>query len=321
MGSVTEEQVMVTVQCLAYNHEKYIRQTLDGFVMQKTDFRFEVIVHDDASADGTPDIIREYAEKYDFIIPIYQSENQYQNHTSIIKEYIFPLTRGKYYTFCEGDDYWTDEDKLQIMVDHMEQDLGCSSICHSYNLINESDTEIIRTVRTLNCDGIISPDLAIAYTDPPQLASQMFRTKDIMSMPDCFRGYGVGDYPYLLYSITIGHIYYLDRVMTNKRDASKGSWTERVYNDPEKQLVHWDKMKQFLKVFDEYTGGKYSEAVSRRMSFIQFKEHLLKKEYSKAVLHPFFKKVNYKRKAQILVGVVFPSIAVKLEKMYLQRAR
>ena len=73
--------ILVSIQCLTYNHKKYIRQCLDGFVMQKTTFCFEAIVHDDASTDGTAEIVREYAEKYpDIIKPIYEEENQYSKH-------------------------------------------------------------------------------------------------------------------------------------------------------------------------------------------------------------------------------------------------
>ncbi len=76
-----DNQIVVSIRCLTYNHAPYIRQCLDGFVMQKTNFRFEAIVHDDASTDGTQDIIREYEKKYpDIIKPIYEKENQYSKH-------------------------------------------------------------------------------------------------------------------------------------------------------------------------------------------------------------------------------------------------
>lgn len=90
------DEIMVSVICTAYNHEKYIRQCLDGFVMQKTNFKYEVIVHDDASTDNTAEIIREYEKKYPEIIkPIYQKENQYSKGVSIGK-IIYPLCQGKY---------------------------------------------------------------------------------------------------------------------------------------------------------------------------------------------------------------------------------
>ena len=85
---------MVTIRCITYNHEPYIRQCLEGFVMQKTNFRFEAIVHDDASTDGTAAIIREYAEKYpDIIKPIYETENQYSKHDGSLR----PLRRPVVY--------------------------------------------------------------------------------------------------------------------------------------------------------------------------------------------------------------------------------
>lgn len=115
-----QQDIIVSVLCTAYNHESYIRQCLDGFVMQKTNFKFEAIVHDDASTDNTASVIREYAEKYpDIIVPIYQTENQYRK-TDIYTTYLYPIVQGKYIALCEGDDYWTDPYKLQKQVDFLE---------------------------------------------------------------------------------------------------------------------------------------------------------------------------------------------------------
>lgn len=114
--------LMVTIQCITYNHEPYIRQCLEGFVMQKTNFRFEAIVHDDASTDGTADIVKEYAEKYpDIIKPIFETENQYSKHDGSLERIMDAHTHGKYVAFCEGDDYWTDPLKLQMQINFMEQ--------------------------------------------------------------------------------------------------------------------------------------------------------------------------------------------------------
>lgn len=116
-----EYPLMVTIRCITYNHEPYIRQCLEGFVMQKTNFRFEAIVHDDASIDGTAAIIREYAEKYpDIIKPIYETENQYSKNDGSIRRIMNIHTHGKYVAMCEGDDYWTDPYKLQKQVDFLE---------------------------------------------------------------------------------------------------------------------------------------------------------------------------------------------------------
>lgn len=112
---------MVSIKCLTYNHEPYIEYALDGFLSQKTNFAFEVVVHDDASTDRTADIIRKYEKKYPLIVkPIYQSENQYAKHDGTIRNIMQLKMRGKYIAVCEGDDYWTDESKLQKQIDFLE---------------------------------------------------------------------------------------------------------------------------------------------------------------------------------------------------------
>lgn len=119
-----QDPPLVVVRCLAYNHEPYILDCLDGFIMQKTDFRFVVIIHDDASTDNTAKIISEYANKYpDKIISILQKENLYSKHQGLIGQIICKAckdTGAKYIAMCEGDDYWTDPLKLQKQVDFME---------------------------------------------------------------------------------------------------------------------------------------------------------------------------------------------------------
>ena len=111
----------VSVICLAYNQAPYIRDALEGFVSQRTDFPFEVIVHDDASNDGTTGIIQEYATKYpDIIRPVYQTVNQYSQGAKIARDFLFPLIRGRYVAICEGDDYWTDPLKLSKQVAALE---------------------------------------------------------------------------------------------------------------------------------------------------------------------------------------------------------
>lgn len=111
---------LLSIICLAYNHAAFIRETLEGFLRQETDFPFEVIVHDDASTDGTAAIIADYAARYPSVIrPIYQRENQYQKGVPFSTA-LFAQAAGKYIAYCEGDDYWTDPQKLQIQVDFLE---------------------------------------------------------------------------------------------------------------------------------------------------------------------------------------------------------
>ena len=125
-------EIMVSVLCLAHNHEQYIAQALESFVTQKTDFRFEVLVNDDASTDGTADIIRQYAEKYpDIIVPFYQEKNLFSQGIVIYDKVFYPVARGKYFASIEGDDYWCDPMKLQLQVDYMEAHPECACCVHN----------------------------------------------------------------------------------------------------------------------------------------------------------------------------------------------
>jgi len=110
--------------------------------MQKTGFDFEVLIHDDASTDGTSDIIREYEKKYPNIIkPIYQKENQYSKGVLISLTYQFPRAKGKYIALCEGDDYWTDPYKLQKQVDFMEANPEYSLCFSRFSTYNQQTGE------------------------------------------------------------------------------------------------------------------------------------------------------------------------------------
>ncbi|MFW6224817.1 MAG: glycosyltransferase family 2 protein, partial [Bacteroidota bacterium] len=135
-----QNQPLVSICCITYNHEKYIREAIEGFLRQKTSFPIEVLLHDDASNDGTSSIIRAYESKYpDLIFPIYQKENQYSKGVKISPTYNWPRARGKYIALCEGDDYWTDPLKLQKQVDFLEKNEEYSMCAHDVKTIYEDD--------------------------------------------------------------------------------------------------------------------------------------------------------------------------------------
>lgn len=136
-----KEPIMVSIKCFAYNHEKFIRETLEGFIMQKTNFRFEAIIHDDASTDNTVPIIREYAEKYPNIIkPIYETENQYSKKDGSLSRIMNEACIGKYIAMCEGDDYWTDPYKLQKQVDFLEEHPDYVMCSHRYKIYHQNNS-------------------------------------------------------------------------------------------------------------------------------------------------------------------------------------
>ena len=145
---------IVSIQCLAYNHERFIRDCLDGIVSQITNFRFEAIVHDDASTDETQSIIREYAAKYpDIIKPVIEKENLYSKDIGRLRCVMQEKLCGKYIAFCECDDYWVDRQKLQKQVDFLESHPDYSMCFHSAQKKYEVDSK-----SWLDCENIEDRD-------------------------------------------------------------------------------------------------------------------------------------------------------------------
>lgn len=136
-----EKTPLVSVCCITYNHAPYISQCVDGFLMQKTSFPFEIIINDDCSNDGTTEILKDYAIKYpDLIHLILHDENQYSKGIRrILATFVYPLVKGKYIAICEGDDYWTDPYKLQKQVDYLESHPECGLIYTDFDMFYQNN--------------------------------------------------------------------------------------------------------------------------------------------------------------------------------------
>lgn len=240
-------EVMVSIHCIAYNQGKYIKETLDGFIAQKTNFRFEAIVHDDASTDNTADIIKEYAEKYPSIIkPIFETENQYSKRDGSLSKIMFNHLRGKYIAYCEGDDYWIDPLKLQKQVDFLETHPDYTLVCCNKDEYIQSENKIrvcYKETGTFNinrliidnvvttCSTMIRKDLLLKYYEeiPPKLLNLSF-----------------GDYQLWLYMSARGSCMKLKDTMCVYRVCSSG--VTKFKNNEQK--LDW--MHSVLPVIDYY---------------------------------------------------------------------
>lgn len=131
--------IKVSISCITFNHAPFIRKCLDGFLMQKVNFPIEILIHDDASIDGTQEIITEYKNLHpDIIHPTLQTENQYSKGIrGMNARFNFPRARGKYIALCEGDDYWTDPLKLQKQIDYLEMHDSIVMVGHDSIIVNQ----------------------------------------------------------------------------------------------------------------------------------------------------------------------------------------
>lgn len=152
-----EEPILVAIHCMVYNHEQYLRDCLEGFVMQKTNYPFVAIVHEDASTDGSAAIIREYEEKYPNIIkPIYETENQWSKHDGSLERIMneaIDATGAKYIAMCEGDDYWTDSLKLQRQIDFLEAHPDYSMCFHAAKISLEG---VDASITGAKCESLVT---------------------------------------------------------------------------------------------------------------------------------------------------------------------
>ena len=141
---------VLSICCAAYNHEAFIRDCLDGFLMQETTFPVEILVHDDASTDGTADVIREYESLHPrVVLPVYQTENQYSKGTGDL--FSLKRTRGQYVAICEGDDYWTDPLKLQKQVDFLDRNPDYVMCYHDAKVVDPSGKVVADSKLPAHC--------------------------------------------------------------------------------------------------------------------------------------------------------------------------
>lgn len=312
-------ECMVSVSCLVYNHEKYLQKCLDGFVKQKTTFSFEVLIHDDASTDNSQQIIRAYAEKHpDIIKPIYQTENQHSKGVHIQYAYQFPRVQGKYIAFCEGDDYWTDEYKLQKQFDMMEKHPECSICTHRVQYINEGGDPLDMSLPKVEMNTQILPgkwliDYVLSGADSTFHTSSYFLRapyyKGVTEPLPFMTKAPIGDMPRLLHMGSLGDLCYINETMSHYRTNSVGSWTQRILTNPTFRKKWLTGMPKMLRAFDEYTEYAYHDSLAQEICRREFAVH--EDEFDvKAMKQPayaaIFRTLPLKKRAAYTIAYYLP---------------
>ena len=283
MISKTEEEIMrnwdqnkplVTIRCLAYNHEKYIEQCLNGFFMQETNFPFEVVIHDDCSTDNTKKIIEKYAEKYpSIIIPIYENENQFSKGAGALNGIINKYMHGKYIAVCEGDDYWTNPCKLQKQFDAMEARPECSIAFNVVEFVDVEGNPIGKTAppRKVMERGTNIFTLEDYINTEYKSGKWAVHTSSFFVRTDIFHEYTkhrfaeykvfpYGDMAIVIYMLSHGCGYIVPEVMGCYRRFS-GGYNSYIRNDAEYAIKQERRLIEAIEFVDKLTGGIYSEQI------------------------------------------------------------
>ncbi len=311
-------EIMVSICCITFNQEAYIRDALEGFVNQKTNFQYEILIHDDASTDRTAEIIREYQEKYPEIIkPILQTVNQYSlGLTNVSGTWNFPRAvknGSRYIAMCEGDDYWTDETKLQRQVDYMEAHPDCALCFHSAKVEVQGNAVTEQMMRPYKKDRIVTPEEIIDKTSGYATASLMFRTEMVRELPDFYNNAPIADIPLQLLAANMGYGYYMDRPMAVYRLGGAASWTTLMKqgNYEKKQQDYAAAMKKMYRGYDEFSGKRFHETVVRAWRRLYFLTQVNTKHYD-VVLdkknRAFYRELNFRVRFFIRFEAMFPGV-------------
>lgn len=221
------DKVYISCICIAYNHERYIRDTLDSILAQKSEYKFELIIHDDCSTDSTRDILNEYKNRFpDIIRLILQKENQYSQNKKLLPLAI-PFVKGEFVAVCEGDDFWIDEYKIQKQIKKMYQHENIK-ICFTsgYALFNTSTSKLISfhkdTEQVFSAEQVIQGGGNFMPT-----ASIMFRTEALKSLPNFFYTAPVEDYFLQICASLYNGAIYIPDTTSVYRINTIGSWTSQ----------------------------------------------------------------------------------------------
>lgn len=295
---------LVSISCITYNHAPYIRECLNGFIMQKTNFPFEVLIHDDCSTDGTTEIIKEYVEKYPEIIkPLYEEENQYQQgKPSGSAVWNLPRAKGKYVALCEGDDYWTDPLKLQKQVDFLESHPAYGMCYTKVQRYNQKEKKIIEVWGGPN---ETFEDLLLRNTVPT--LTTMFRTDlyriYLQTIHPENKNWNMGDYPIWLFISLNSRVSFMPEITGVYRElpesASHTKLIDKKYkfNKCYKSIAEYFLTKYGDRV-DFDTANKFYES---KHSLLMGMAHITRDNHELYEAREFFKKKKKSFRTSLLL--------------------
>lgn len=309
-------EIEVSIICTTYNHENYIADAIESFVMQKTDFKYEILIHDDASTDRTAEIIKKYEKQYpDIIKPIYQKENQYSKGIKV-GELILKRTQGKYISICEGDDYWVDQNKLQKQVDFLENNQDYSACVHAAYKIDAKTNKRIGEIRPVNKNKDFTIEEVILGGGGLFPTNSIMYAKKFSDKPQFYYNCPVGDFPMMIHLAISGKVHYIDDFMSAYRFRVEGSWTRRNSTIEKQTSIYWE-INKMLDEVNNYTQGKYENTIKKTKLRYEFKILMIQENYKKiksGKLKKIYDDLNKFEKTKIFVKQYFP-VVVKLKRL------
>lgn len=262
---VNQIQPLLSVCVQTYQHNNYIKDCLDGILLQEASFSYEIIIGEDESTDGTREICVEYAKKYPDKIRLFLRSRKdviYINGNPTGRFNLmenFKAAKGKYIALCDGDDYWTDPKKLQKQVNILEANPDYSICFHQAKVVSDDGKNYL--FNKLHGNTILTTK-DIILNNFISTASCVFRN-NINLLPDWFCKIGVADWPLHILNSEYGKIYFIDDCMSVYRRHSGGLWSNLPHNEMIERGA--DIMREMDKAFAYKYHKEFENGISDRL--------------------------------------------------------
>ena len=256
----------VSVICITYNQDEYLPKAIESIVSQKTSFKFEIIVRNDASTDETTLVLESLKKKYpDILYIINNEENLFSKGVDFFAETIYRYANGEYIAICEGDDYWTDEFKLQSQFDEMERNPQSDMCACRTVMVSEDGKHVLGEIRPKEKNCVLTAEDVIYGGGMYLATASLFFRKSMYDHMMEFEKIRSLDCVYQMKGALRGGICYIDRPMAAYRRYSKSSVTVQIVGDDASMRHQCEQEKEILRTLDEETGGNYHEVITKRL--------------------------------------------------------
>lgn len=235
----------VSISYVTFNHEKFIKRALNSFISQETDFKFEILVTDDASTDGTASILREYQSAYPEIIKVnFNSKNQFringQPHQAN-----FRIANGSYIALCDGDDYWLDNHKLQKQINLMLK-TNIDVSFHSVKITNPfNHNSIVKSPSKNNKIYSVNEIIWYGHNLYTSVVSTVIKTEIAKKLPDFYKSAPTEDHYLLIFGSLGKGALFISDCMGCYEFQSENSW----HSNPNLSKHHMNNLKTFIQLF------------------------------------------------------------------------
>ena len=307
---------LVTVILPTHNHAPFIAGAIESVLMQQTEYPFDILLHDDASTDGTADICRDYAARYpEKITLIAQTVNQYQIDRRIQSHILIPRVSAKYTAILDGDDYWIDPKKLQKQVQYLEEHPDCT-LCVGGAIAVDVDGNTVGKAMPYDVSRVVDPrDMIRAGGGFTASDTIVMPTQLLKDLPEFADAIEAEDIPFQLLGALKGYAYYIADTLMAYRVAVPGSWSTRQYASAKNTRIKTSRdLIALNEGYDAFSSGKYHEAFNEAIRYQEFLILTYEHKLFQAMKKPyqmFYRELSTKRKLRLWGETFFSGLTMR----------